>query len=150
MASPVFSSVSYRETALQDHHLLSIATILLIFCVSLLSLVTLRIAYRDYCSWYTLESGGLPHNVFGWVVQLLLRLFANRDTKSTSCYDDHKYIAQAGRVGSTSFLAEHGGLEVREGERPVVGKWVAPHRQLDQLGTEDVKEVCQRNATPRS
>lgn len=142
MPSSFFSFESHLSSTVPDNSILVISAALVILIFVILCVTILRIAYVDYRSWYGLDGGGLPHNVFGWVVQSLLRLYASKDTKSTFCYDDPKYVAQAGEVCTRSFLTASGGLEIRKGETPSIAKWVAPHRQLDQLGAEEMKEVC--------
>ena len=94
-------------------------------------------AYTDYQGWYALGAGGLPHNLFGWSVQSLLRLRASRDVRGTGCYD--AAMAAGEELEKASFLK--GDVPHRDGQSPETAVWVAPHRQVDQIATKEIKEV---------
>lgn len=108
-----------------------LATVLMILLLPLF-----RYAYLDYQGWYALGAGGLPHNVFGWLVQSLLRLPASRSVRDSSCYD-----AATGSIEleKTSFFDNQ--LPKRTGEAPRTGVWVVPHRQVEQVAGAEIKKV---------
>ena len=92
-------------------------------------------AYQDYCNWYDLGAGGIPHNALGWGLQCMLRLVASTDTRSTGCYDN----INDNELDGKSFL--DGTLPAREGAAPEVAPFVAPHRQLTDTASAEVKKV---------
>jgi len=104
--------------------------------LAVLVLPLLREAYQDYCGWYNLGAGGVPHNVLGWGLQCMLRLVSSTDTKSTGCYDS----VNDNELDRQSFL--DGTLPAREGTAPEVAPFVAPHRQLTDIASAEVKKVC--------
>ena len=108
-----------------------LATVLIILLLPLC-----RYAYLDYQGWYALGAGGLPHNVFGWLVQSLLRLPASRSVRDSSCYD-----AATGSTDleKTSFLDDQ--LPKWPGEAPRTAVWVVPHRQVEQVAGAKIKKV---------
>ncbi|GJE92835.1 hypothetical protein PsYK624_089930 [Phanerochaete sordida] len=77
---------------------------------------------RNYAQFLALGPGGLPYNARGWLVALLLKLFA-RETTSTGEY--------ARDANKDVWLAAS--LPPRQGRRPAVGFHVVPARQLDQV-----------------
>lgn len=102
-----------------------------------LSLPLLYMAYSDYSGWHRMGAGGLPHNVFGWIVQNFLRLRGTQDKRSTACYDTLKVqwlLEQA------SFL----NIDLPRRASPRTGPWVVPHRQLEDFASEKLRQV---NAT---
>lgn len=106
----------------------SILTVLLLFLF--------RYAYLDYQAWYALGGGGLPHNVFGWFLQSLIRLRASRNVRNSSCYDA---AIKNNILEGKSFLNDQ--LPAWTGKAPKTGVWVAPHRQLEQLASAEIKGV---------
>ncbi|MCJ1249768.1 hypothetical protein MMC30_006994 [Trapelia coarctata] len=107
--------------------------------LAVLALPLLREAYQDYCGWYNLGAGGVPHNVLGWGLQCMLRLVASTDTRSTGCYGS----VNDSDLDGQSFL--DGTLPTREGTAPEVAPFVAPHRQLTDTASAEVKKTF-RNA----
>ena len=103
--------------------------------LGLLALPLIQQAYGDYCDWYDLGAGGLPHNPYGWAYQCILRVISSSDTKSTSCYDNVESAALEGQ----SFL--DGDLSAREGQAPTVAPFVAPHRQVTDKAPAEVTKV---------
>lgn len=83
-------------------------------------------AVNDYKQWKSLGRGGVPDNVWGWLIVRRLGLQA-LETRGSAQYDD--------RIGTPGDVCRLGDLPVREGTRPRMGKHVVPHRQLDQ-GTD--------------
>lgn len=96
-----------------------------------LTAITLPVAYRDYKKFLSYGPGGVPHNVFGWVVVNLMRPLT-RETLSTTVYEEK---IQQGET--ESFLVN---LPAREGERPEMGSHAVPQRQMNQIPDLEVKE----------
>jgi hypothetical protein len=92
------------------------------------------LAHADYRHWHNLGPGGLPHNVVGWTLQSLLRLMCSSDVKGLAYYEQYAAGSEAHNYLSRS-------LNKRQGEHPTVGKWAAPHRQLDMQGNPGLKQV---------
>ncbi|MES1203836.1 MAG: hypothetical protein ABUS57_20560 [Pseudomonadota bacterium] len=88
--------------------------------------------WRDYQAWLALGPGGASADVRGWIAVTQQGL-AGRDGLDTTRYD--KTIAEQKEC---AFLG--GYLPKREGRRPHVGHWIAPHRQLDQFAAPDMKK----------
>ncbi len=104
--------------------------------LTILLLPLLRSAYLDYQAWYALGAGGLPHNPVGWLVQSVLRLRASSNVRDSSCYDG---AIASSELERTSFL--DGQLPAWTGNVPKTGKWAAPHRQLEQVASVEIKKV---------
>ena len=102
----------------------------------LLCLPLFYYAYLDYQGWYALGAGGIPHNIFGWLVQSLLRLRASRNVRDPSCY--HVAMRDS-ELERTQFLDNQ--LPAWTGNAPKTGVWVAPHRQLEQFPSADIRKV---------
>lgn len=128
MPSKSFLTYAQSFVSFLQQNKLSILTILL--------LPLSRYAYLDYRGWYALGGGGLPHNPFGWLVQSLMRLRASRDVRDSSCYDVAMGSSQLER---TRFLDDE--LPTWTGNAPKTGVWVAPHRQLEQVASAEIKKV---------
>lgn len=77
-------------------------------------------ALRDYRAWLALGPGGLPANVYGWLIAVSLRPLS-RETTSVAMY------AGAPAPGVPLVLPQ------RAGRRPSIAPWPIPHRQSDQL-----------------
>ena len=127
----VFNPFSLYTQAPSSFLRQSIASVL-----TILLLLLFRYAYFDYQAWYALGGGGIPHNVFGWLVQSLLRLRASRNVRDSGCYDA---AIKNNELEGTSFLS--GQLPAWTGKAPKTGAWVAPHRQLDQAASAEIKRV---------
>lgn len=100
-----------------------------------ISLPFLRIFYLDYCDWYNLGAGGVPHNPFGWLVQSIFRIPASRDLRSTGCYKAYK----TSELERQSFMENE--LPRRNGWLPRTGRWCIPHRQLEDTASAAIKKV---------
>ncbi|RGP65149.1 hypothetical protein FSPOR_7539 [Fusarium sporotrichioides] len=100
-----------------------------------LGIPVLRIAVDDYRGYIALGPGGPPHNVIGWIGQILLKPF-KKEPFHTSCYDE-KSFQKAGPNGNVAFLKEED-VPVREAPRPTVGSWTAPSRQLTDMASKDI------------
>ena len=93
---------------------------------------------QDYRGWKALGKGGLPYNVWGWLINSVLRTLG-RETKSTKCYDSEKLQSKGGAVGTRGWLSD---IPIRAGLRPSIGPWMAPHRHLDQHANPELNKVC--------
>jgi hypothetical protein len=104
-----------------------------------LGIPVFRIAARDYHGYLALGPGGLPHNVVGWLGQMLLKPL-RKEPFGTSCYDETAF-EKAGPNGHVAFLSEKD-VPVRQAPRPVLGSWAVPSRQVSDLADESIIEVC--------
>jgi hypothetical protein len=98
-----------------------------------------RIAAEDYRGYLALGPGGPPHNLIGWIGQILLKPL-KKEPFHTSCYDE-KACEKAGPNGNAAFLSEKD-VPVREAPRPMIGTWTAPSRQLTDMAKQSLIEVC--------
>jgi hypothetical protein len=98
-----------------------------------------RIAAEDYRGYLALGPGGPPHNLIGWIGQILLKPL-KKEPFHTSCYDE-KACEKVGPNGHVAFLSE-GDVPVREAPRPTIGKWTAPSRQLTDMAKQPLIDVC--------
>jgi Family of unknown function (DUF5519) len=88
-------------------------------------------ADRDYRKWRARGPGNLPDNFGGWVTATWMRI-RKRDPIDTGRFT--KLIAT---FGDRSFLHD---LPEREGTRPAMAVYPVPHRQLDQIPGEEMKQ----------
>lgn len=102
--------------------------------IILTSLLALPIPwlFNNYRAYIALGPGGLPYNVFGWLIALVAKPFG-RETKSTAEYDADP--------NKDSWLTDLDSIAGRRGARPTIGWHPAPHRQLDQIPTDAMKQV---------
>ncbi|KAF5575253.1 hypothetical protein FPCIR_13246 [Fusarium pseudocircinatum] len=96
-----------------------------------------RIAADDYRGYLALGPGGPPHNLIGWIGQILLKPL-KKEPFHTSCYDE-KACEKAGPNGHVTFLSEKD-VPVREAPRPMIGTWTAPSRQLTDMAKQSIIE----------
>lgn len=96
--------------------------------------VLLPAAYRDYQSWLLLGPGGPPYNVFGWLLVKLLFDPLRREPFGTVLYD--RKVESGEQV---SFLSN---LPHRKGQRPAMGEYTVPQRQVNQRPSPEVRDVC--------
>ncbi|KAF5631460.1 hypothetical protein F52700_6863 [Fusarium sp. NRRL 52700] len=99
-----------------------------------------RIAAEDYCGYLALGPGGPPHNLIGWIGQMLLKPL-KKEPFHTSCCDE-KACEKAGPNGHVAFLSERD-VPIREAPRPMIGKWTAPSRQLTDMAKQSLIEGYQ-------
>lgn len=102
---------------------------------ALLGSTTLLFAWaiQDYQQFKRLGPGGVPYNVFGWlIVTILLRPLTLRK-KDTTKTDDYDFA-----TGDVS--QDLRDLPKRGGERASVGG-IVPHRQLSQNAPESMRKV---------
>ncbi|KAL4975533.1 hypothetical protein BDW66DRAFT_137121 [Aspergillus desertorum] len=91
-------------------------------------------AYRDDEAYLALGPGGPPYNVFGW---LCVKLFFNpfkREMFGTRIYD--RKIADGDDSGFLGVLE----LPQRKGERPAMGDFAAPQRQINQAPSREIQQ----------
>lgn len=87
---------------------------------------------HNYNAFISLEPGGLPHNVLGWMIATLLKP-VGRETRSIQIYvqDSNK----------SSWLRYYGPLPQKQRGRPTLSWHSIPHRQLDQFPNIEVAAV---------
>lgn len=100
------------------------------FC--LISIGLAPAAYRDYKTFLSYGPGGVPYNLFGWLIARVVLGPLGSEMLSTAVYERNE-------DQETYLPAE--GITVREGKRPVVGPHVVPQRQLSQIPDNKVQEV---------
>ena len=89
----------------------------------------------DFRKWKKLGKGGVPYNIFGWLIVTAIRPFKRNPFSS-------KYFE--GDIGSNCDKADIDSLPHRNGERPVIAKHPVPHRQLNQIRNDTIKESLQK------
>ncbi|OTB05130.1 hypothetical protein M426DRAFT_320186 [Hypoxylon sp. CI-4A] len=105
----------------------------------------LAYAWSSYQEWLTLGAGGVPYNIFGWLVQSSLHLVARDDVrdpvpKPHASAADLARAYHYGPAAQTSYVSASssstlvtktttGSLRRRAGPRPEVPGFVAPQRQ---------------------
>ena len=94
--------------------------------------------FSNYRDWLKVADTALPQNIFGYLLQHSLGPF-RAEPFTILPYDDPKEIAKCGKNGTQSFL--QGNLPEREGPRPEIIKFMAPHRQISQLTGDDMHQV---------
>ncbi|KAE9369170.1 hypothetical protein N431DRAFT_379960 [Stipitochalara longipes BDJ] len=104
-----------------------------------LSFPLIYLTWSDYQKWLQLGPGGLPYNIFGYLISTILRpLKASRF--DTSFVSNDRILKKIGPMREKAFLKDEDVPE-RKGQRPEVGKWILPQRQLDQkAGGQKSKE----------
>jgi hypothetical protein len=86
---------------------------------------------KNYRQFLDLGPGGLPYNVFGWLVALAITPLG-RETLSTGEYDTDP--------NKETWLDPSKILRRRD-SRPRLGWHIAPHRQVEQFSTEEFRKV---------
>lgn len=89
-------------------------------------------AMESYQTYLDVGPGGLPYNVFGWMLQGVAQLIARHDTRDHKPFSDPSARRALEPHGNKRFLL--GPLPEREGERPEVPGFVAPQRQTTDRG----------------
>ncbi|PTB44884.1 uncharacterized protein TrAFT101_000354 [Trichoderma asperellum] len=90
------------------------------------------LAMPSYRGYIDLGPGGLPHNVFGWLLQETLRPLSLSSTTDLGVFQKTGVSAPYEPHGNTRFLQEP--LAQRRGDRPVIPNYVAPQRQATEKG----------------
>ncbi|RDL40975.1 Uncharacterized protein BP5553_00954 [Venustampulla echinocandica] len=102
----------------------------------------LELLFSGYHEWLKIADAALPRNIFGYLLQLCLEPLRT-DPFTTAPYDDPKEIAKCGQGnGRRGFLKTV--LPEREGPRPQLAKWIAPHRQISQLTENDMHKLLKQ------
>ncbi|KAF4974998.1 hypothetical protein FZEAL_8163 [Fusarium zealandicum] len=112
-----------------------------ILAAAVIGIPVIRLAVLDYRGYIDLGPGGPPHNIAGWLFQLVLRPIT-KEPFHTSCYNA-KAIAQAGPNGNAAFLSQDD-VPSRSSPRPLVGSWTAPSRQLTDQADEKINARYQK------
>ena len=95
---------------------------------------------RSYHGFLALGQGGVPYNVFGWLLQATLKLIARTDTTDPAHYSRAEILDPYSPHSTLTFLDGPPPLEGREGDRPVVPCYVAPQRQVTEGAEASIKE----------
>ncbi|KAJ6090553.1 hypothetical protein N7486_009368 [Penicillium sp. IBT 16267x] len=96
--------------------------------------------YRDYRTFRSYGAGGVPSNVFGWlIVRAIFQPFMG-EMFGTEIYVQRVHALEGHGAGEAGFL-DLAPEQVRSvKERPVVGPHAVPQRQLTQLPDEEIKD----------
>ncbi|KAF2801478.1 uncharacterized protein BDZ99DRAFT_469663 [Mytilinidion resinicola] len=101
------------------------------------SLPILSYAFTSYRGWLRLGPGGLPYNLYGWLLNVSAHLIARSDTQEPAPYNPEHLASLYGSSGNKSFF--HGkALLSRSGSRPDVPSFVAPQRQMTEQATPEM------------
>ncbi|KAJ6172169.1 hypothetical protein N7470_001236 [Penicillium chermesinum] len=94
--------------------------------------------YRDYKTFISYGPGGVPSNLFGWLLVRLAFQPFSREMLSTRVYDERVTAGEGHSSNNEGFLTlePHQARDVED--RPVVGPHVVPQRQLSQVPDEAV------------
>ncbi|KAK7748352.1 hypothetical protein SLS62_008720 [Diatrype stigma] len=91
----------------------------------------------DYRAWLAVDAGGLPHNFFGYLVNVAMQPFARSDTRAVPApyaSRDASVRALYGAEAYESYLSSTTlPLPARRGPRPDVPRFTAPQRQTTQM-----------------
>lgn len=87
----------------------------------------LFIGRKDYKEWKSLGKGGVPYNLYGWLLVTYYR-FYKRDPIDTLLYKS--------MINTPEDSVQLNNLVKREGPRPKIGVHPVPHRQLNQLDSD--------------
>ena len=113
----------------------------LLTTVAISAIPLLSHAIASYRGFIAVGRGGIPNNIFGWLIQLAGQPIGWRNMTSLEPYHDPKAIAQFGPHGRKSFLGD-APLPQRRGDRPEVPTYVAPQRQTSETCREaDVERL---------
>ncbi|KAF8556213.1 hypothetical protein OG21DRAFT_1506837 [Imleria badia] len=81
----------------------------------------IRRSISNYHAYIAMGPGGLPYNIYGWLLSLCFKPFA-REKLSTEQYDQD---------GNKETFLDHEEIKERRGDRPKMSWHIAPSRQLD-------------------
>jgi hypothetical protein len=101
--------------------------------IALLGLAAFLV-WRDFETWRALKGAGaeVAADMRGWL-EVNRRGLQGRDAFDTTRYDE--------KIAARTECAFLGGyLPPRQGKRPQVGRWAAPHRQLDQIAEAEMRK----------
>lgn len=94
-------------------------------------------AMESYQAYLDVGPGGLPYNVFGWMLQGTAQLIARHDVRDHEPFSDPNARQALEPYGTKSFIPRP--LPERKGERPVVPGFVAPQRQMSDRGPRNAE-----------
>ncbi|KAH8906902.1 hypothetical protein BR93DRAFT_644730 [Coniochaeta sp. PMI_546] len=120
-----------------DHILARPGRTLAVGTAAIIAIPLFRYAASSYAGYLALGKGGLPHNIFGWLLQASLQPFAKWDLTTPAPYRDPKVISRFAPHGRETFLP--GPLPERPGPVPVVPGYVAPQRQTTARATAEMQ-----------
>ena len=105
-----------------------------VFTIVATSLFLLPVPWliRNYNAFIALEPGGLPHNVWGWLISTLVKPLS-KETLSIKEYDLDP--------NKDTWLRQYGTLPKKERRRPTLSWHSIPHRQLDQFASRSVAKA---------
>ncbi|OJI99477.1 hypothetical protein ASPVEDRAFT_123327 [Aspergillus versicolor CBS 583.65] len=127
-----FSTVAEKAHSLVTQSPFSHRSRLLLAALPAALIALLLPAYRDYQSWLLLGPGGPPYNVFGWLLVKLLFDPLRREPFGTVLYD--------GKIESGEQAAFLSSLPHRKGQRPTMGEFTVPQRQISQRPSAEVRD----------
>jgi len=118
----------------QYHH----KTTLALSAFALSAFILYPWANQNYHEYIALGPGGMPHNLLGWGIATAIKPVEG-ETLSTEMYDEDSDKSNwlSGGDGETE-------VPRRQGSRPKTGWHCIPHRQIDQIPMDDVKELLNR------
>jgi hypothetical protein len=125
-ATSRLSAINFQELY-ADHILARPGRTVAIGAAAIIIIPLFRYAASSYAGYLALGKGGLPHNIFGWLLQASIQPFAKRDLTSAAPYHDPKVISRYPPHSRESFLLAP--LPERVGPRPVVPGYIVPQRQ---------------------
>lgn len=105
----------------------------LVPALSLGAIVSLSLCWsiKDYKAWRSLGEGGLPSNIFGWLIVTALRPMAG-DVLDQSGFKK--------AIGTEQDQVHLSTLPVRVGPRPKVAEHAVPHRQITQRPSPEIMQ----------
>jgi hypothetical protein len=121
---------AFHSLVAQYQHHSRTTIIFTTFC--LVSIGLAPAAYRDYKTFMSYGPGGVPYNLFGWLIAKVVLGPLGSEMLSTGLYERDE-------DQETYLPAE--GITTREGPRPSVGPHVVPQRQLSQIPDKKIQEV---------
>ncbi|KAF4962053.1 hypothetical protein FSARC_9843 [Fusarium sarcochroum] len=95
-----------------------------------------RWARQDYKLYMSYGPGGLPYNIFGWLVSTAVLRPMGTNVLTTGLYDDF--------AEKRTWLPSGWPTKGREGDRPTLGPHPLPQRQLNQLASADMHKELEQ------
>lgn len=111
-----------------DHPYTAGATALTVFLTRWVS--------KDYAAWLDIEAGGVPSNLYGYMMALIADTQSSPDRLGTSLY--LKMMTDS--IKSRSYFSEE--LPIRAGIAPVISKWCVPVRQISSHAARKEVKAC--------
>ncbi|KKP01762.1 hypothetical protein THAR02_06141 [Trichoderma harzianum] len=123
---------AWNPSKISSSLLLNIRNHPILFTSAIAIIPVAALAMPSYRGYIDLGPGGLPHNVFGWLLQGALRPLTLKSTVDYSVFKKPGVSDSYEPHGTTRFLQEP--LAQRRGDRPVIPNYVAPQRQATEKG----------------